>query len=87
MNSLNLPDTGEKSAGYLKLTVQQDQSQRFIPSLQHPDDLSLLYNTPTTLASAATSFYKNLFASEPVNNESIQFLFVTIPGTDKITTH
>lgn len=77
-------ENGEISAGYLKRSIRQQRTQCFIATLKHPDDPSVLCNTPPQLADAATSFYKNLLAAEDIDPESVQTLSDTIHTSDKI---
>lgn len=78
-------ENGETSAGYLSRTVKQDRSQRFIAKLNHPIHSTQICDTPTTLADATTTFYKDLFTAEPIDPESLQTLINTIPSSQHLT--
>ncbi|KAI9332178.1 hypothetical protein BD770DRAFT_298071, partial [Pilaira anomala] len=51
----------------------------FIAKLIHPHS-SVICDTPSSLADVATSFYKDLFTSEPIDPEAIHTLLQTIPS-------
>ncbi|KAI9325706.1 hypothetical protein BD770DRAFT_309738, partial [Pilaira anomala] len=78
-------ENGETSAGYLSRTAKQDRSQRFIAKLKHPIHTTQICDTPTTLADATTTFYKDLFTAEPIDPESLQTLINTIPSSQHLT--
>ncbi|KAG2217910.1 hypothetical protein INT45_008660 [Circinella minor] len=71
-------ENGERSAGYIKCTIEVKQSKRSITQLRHPIS-NALCSTPETMTDAAQQYYQHLYTPEPVDFQAIDHLLHYIP--------
>ncbi|KAG1581056.1 hypothetical protein G6F47_012512 [Rhizopus delemar] len=71
-------ELGELSPGYLKRTVATRSARQLIPPLLHPTHLTLS-STRDEMLDAASTFYKNLYSPQPVEQGAIDDLIGAIP--------
>lgn len=77
-------ENGEKSAGYLKRTIEMRQIKSCISELKHPDS-QLPCTTTASMQDAAIAFYTNLYTPTEVSPESIDQLSNTIPLSEHVS--
>ncbi|KAK4515528.1 uncharacterized protein ATC70_010478 [Mucor velutinosus] len=76
-------EQGETSAGYLKRTIATRAVKKAITSLINPVTNSLCTD-PSSMQTAASSFYATLYSCDAVDSASIDSLCATIPDSDTI---
>ena len=76
-------EKSEISAGYLKRTIQQWQTSKYIAQLKHPNT-DTLHSDPARMQDATTQFYQSLYTTDDVIGESIDRLLNTLPSNSQL---
>jgi hypothetical protein len=77
-------ENGEKSAGYLKRTIATRAIKKTIPSLLHPITKEGAHS-PAELDSAVSTFYRELYTTQPISTPDVEQLISTILPEDRIS--
>jgi hypothetical protein len=80
-------ETSEKSPKFLASKIRSRQFQQNMAALQNPTSniLSDRSSEPETMKHYAASFYKNLFAKEPIQQQSIDIMLSHITPSQKLS--
>ncbi|KAG2213760.1 hypothetical protein INT45_001415 [Circinella minor] len=70
-------ENGERSAGYIKRSIETRQTKRNITQLRHPIT-DRLCNTSDTMTDAAQQFYQQLYTPEPIDFTAIDHLLQSV---------
>lgn len=76
---------GERSAGYLKRTIDSRAASRHISSLKESPD-SVVVTDANEMQDIAKRFYKNLYSCEPVSSYHTETILAHILEQDRLTT-